>query len=569
MRRRAVADNKAVGRLRDDGASSDAPREELRKRRREIRAAKLDPESRPKREKRKNVDRLKGKASAGAGETSSRASSISEVHPEHGSHKFPVAIIGADAGVADRLFSALANRFSPLPFERAARPSDADLVISIGVGDWPARHKRNQITVIVDAGNESEGGSSSAHAAKTSGSLLLRLEPLLCRYGLQWKRQDLTISSDDRCKILADAIRQRVVGMQAGIALASGIATTPEDLAAALALSASPADLLKALDWPGKGPPKLWRMLAEPRTVQALLGGKVSLPGGRRQRVVPLPINWKTELPEMRSNALLHSLDIVSGLLVYWLQKANRVSSNATSQIDKAVKKRNITASTLLGSAGDLILDFLQHEPQLPDSAWSFPVVQRRICVLSLYLLCCRTAAMRRIRFDEARCGPVFRSLLEGLERIRSSAEWPLGTSAGVANAALLVSLALPLRNLTCGALLFDQSLSALRECQLAKGMSADGFWREGIAQQGEALATLRLLCDDLRQAEVSCPPIQVAMLNLAGFASTLLQEDGTCPPINEWPPIRQVSTLRSASAVLRASASRRKSGDAPSAASR
>jgi hypothetical protein len=256
-------------------------------------------------------------------------------------------------------------------------------------------------------------------------------------------------------------------------------------------------------------------------------------------------------------------LEFVSGLLVYWLQKANRVSSNATAQIDKAVKRRKATASDLLGSAGDLILDFLQHETELPDSAWRLPVVQRRTCVLALYLLCCRTAAKRRIRFDEARCGPVFRSLLEALERIRSSAECPLGTSAGLTNAALLVSLALPLRKLAYGAVLLNQSLNALYEFQLAAGMSNDGFWREGIAQQGEVLATLRLLSYDLRQGEVSAPPIRAAMLKLAGFASALLQEDGSCPPINEWPPVRQLGLLRSAKAALKASAPAKKGKDA------
>jgi hypothetical protein len=309
-------------------------------------------------------------------------------------------------------------------------------------------------------------------------------------------------------------------------------------------------------------------MLAEPRAVQAVLSGKVIVPAGKRQKATPLPIDWKTQSPEARADAFLHSLEFVSGLLVYWLQKANRVSSNATSQIDKAVKKRKTTASDLLGSAGDVILDFLQHEAELPDSAWRLAVVQRRTCVLALYLLCCRTAAKRRIRFDETRCGPVFRSLLEALERIRSSAECPLGTSAGVANTALLASLALPLRKLAYGAVLLDQSLNALHDCQLAAGMSNDGFWREGLAQQGEVLATLRLLSYDLRLGEVSTRPIQAAMLKLAGFASALLQEDGTCPPINEWPAVRQVSLLRSASVVLKTSTSPKRGKEASPLAS-
>jgi hypothetical protein len=352
----------------------ETPRDKARKRRHLLQTAELGEDGRRAGEERKNKYPPKGNLGHG---DSTGANSVGEAHPVRASDRFPVAIVGTSECVADGLFLALASRFSPLQFERAARTSDADLVIRVGVGDALAKRKRTQIVVIVDAGDLPKENSSIARDAMTGGATLLRLEPLLSRYGNRIP-QEAGVLAGDTCEILADAIRQRVVGMQASIALASGIATTPEDLATALALTPSPADILRALDWPGKGPPKLWRMLAEPRTVQAFLSGKISLPAAKRQKTLPLPIDWKTESREKQANGFLHSLDFVSGLLVYWLQKANRVSSNVTSQIDKAVKKRNTTASGLLGSAGDLILDFLQHEAELPDTAWQLAVVQRR-----------------------------------------------------------------------------------------------------------------------------------------------------------------------------------------------
>jgi hypothetical protein len=553
MSRRPAGEAKKKVEQQHTGAIEVA-RSELQKRRKKRRAAE-SAESRTENAKRKKKDRVKRNPGDRSGGNSSRGGLIGEFHPEGGLHKFPLAILGADGNVADNLFSALASAFSPLQFERASHPPDADLVISFGAAADETRSTSRHIVVMVDPSGSPRENASIARLARRRGAILLRLDPILRRFGAQRESDGPPSLTDRGCEIVADAIRQRVVGTRASIALASGLATTPEDMALALALTDSPLELLRALDWPTKGAPKSWHMPLDPRAVQAFLSGKINGPAGQQQKSLTVPFDWKAELPEAHANTSLHSLDFVSGLLVYWLQKANRTSSAALSQIDKVVKKRNATASALLGSAGDILFDFLQNETVLPDSAWRAPIVQRRACVFALYLLCCRTAAVRRIRFDETPCGPVFRGLLEALERIRSCAEWPLGTSAGVANAAILVSLALPLRKLPYGAVLLDQSLKALQNCQLAAGMSADGFWREGMAQHGDVLATLRLLSDDLRQADVESSALKAEMLTLATFARGLLREDGTLPPVNEWPPGPQTGILRSTRAVLRSAA--------------
>src|SRR4051794_40188284 len=146
--RRPAAEREA--REQRDSSPAETPREKARKRRQLRQTAELDENRRSAREARKNKHPPKGKPGRGDSEG---ASSIAEVHPGRTSHRFPVAIFGTGERAADDLFSALATRFSPLQFERAAKAWDADLVITVGVSDEPASRKRNQIAVIVDTGN--------------------------------------------------------------------------------------------------------------------------------------------------------------------------------------------------------------------------------------------------------------------------------------------------------------------------------------------------------------------------------------------------------------------------------
>ncbi|HEY1963138.1 MAG TPA: hypothetical protein VGG69_12015, partial [Rhizomicrobium sp.] len=169
------------------------------------------------------------------------------------------------------------------------------------------------------------------------------------------------------------------------------------------------------------------------------------------------------------------------------------------------------------------------------DAAWQERAVQRRAIAFVSYLLCCRMAALRKIRFEQAHCEPVFRGLLQLLEWLRPNA-LQMGSATAVKRLCILAALALPIRKTSYGALLLNDAMEWLSTWQLEIGTSADGVWQEGFAQHGSVLTTLSALSYDLRQAEVSSRAINGAMMKLARFADALLAERGACAQIDELP---------------------------------
>ena len=114
----------------------------------------------------------------------------------------------------------------------------------------------------------------------------------------------------------------------------------------------------------------------------------------------------------------------------------------------------------------------------------------------------------------------------------------------------MLIALSLPLRKTRYGALLLEETLEALCAFQLDSGMSTDGVWHEGFAQQSSILAILRFLAADLRAAEVSARPVNAAIARLEGFATAFLSFEGMSPPIAEMPPARGKRPAASAARI-------------------
>jgi hypothetical protein len=258
-------------------------------------------------------------------------------------------------------------------------------------------------------------------------------------------------------------------------------------------------------------------------------------------------------LPTNAESALF-AADYVTHVLTYWFYKANKASSPTLSEIDTLLKERGVTASALLGAVGEILTAFAQDAPRLREGAWHLSAMQRRAGAFALFLLCCRMAALRKIRFDPTHCGPVFRALLELFERLRPVA-LPVGSSTAVGQLAYLAALALPLRRIPYGATVLDEALEWLSVYQFEPGISPDGVWREGFAQHGAVFTTLFVLTTDLRQAGVSVRPLAGAMAKLARFAEIFLAEDGACPPIDELPAAAYPRLQRDARAFLQTSA--------------
>ena len=228
----------------------------------------------------------------------------------------------------------------------------------------------------------------------------------------------------------------------------------------------------------------------------------------------------------------------------------------------RSSNKKGITASGLLAGASVIILDFLRAKLTLPESAWGLAAVRRRAAALEVFLLCCKLATQRRIRFDESACGPVFHELLQLLEHLRGPGVPRPGSAAGVDLSMGMIGLALPLRKTAYGARLLQDAIESLHLCQLEAGMSSDGVWEEGIVQQIGVLGSLRILARDLKVANISARPIAETMVKLARFIDIAVSE-GHYPALAEMPPGDGRRTLAMAEAVLRGNgASAKRSSD-------
>ena len=232
-------------------------------------------------------------------------------------------------------------------------------------------------------------------------------------------------------------------------------------------------------------------MPLDKEVIEHFLEGNVPLTIGGERKSTPyyIPSDWAKETKGRADRYTLYGLDFVASVLNYWYLRANGVTSPKLAPLGKILKQRGVSASTLLTAFGAVILDSVENTEKLPPAAWEISCVQRRARAFELFLLCCRMAALKRIKFDAAACGFVFRALVELLERLRVFTFASIGSANKVAEAAVLIALSLPLRKTRYGALLLEETLEALCAYQLEAGMSPDGVWYEGFAQQCSILA--------------------------------------------------------------------------------
>jgi hypothetical protein len=442
---------------------------------------------------------------------------------------------------------------------------EADLVVYFGPAT--SQHIRSgRIATVFVASEQGQASdvSVSAAAAAESG-IFLPLSFLVERHSKARLLDGEGGLTAEGAAVLAAALREQVFFARSQTLFCDPTSLQPpEDLAAALSLSERPPELLKALTWVDDVPPSSIRVPLNPKSVEHFLDGNVCL--SVRDGAEPLPFyfpfDWQNAVSSRGAENALYGLDFATNVLVYWQLKATGVSSPNLANIGTAVRERGITAASLLSAAGAVILDCLSAGNALPETAWHVTLLQRRARACEMFLLCCKIAARRRIRFDESACSKVFSGLLGILERLRAVTFTDIGSCRSVGHAVVLIGLALPLKKITYGQVLLAETLGALHSVHLDRGMSADGVWREGFAQHCSVFGLLRTLTANLKGVDGAGRSIFAeSSVKLARFIDGFLSADGSVPPIGEMPPMNHRKLARPARMLLKsatASASNR-----------
>lgn len=507
----------------------------------------------PKRPREKESRRRQPRAADAVAEDDEfqTADAADELDASQSDRPLSIAIVGMDEGASAALRRALQDGFGAAGIEVSAPRSPNRAEIFVYAFDHPpldAEEIGRQAEVFAkDAtrlrifleraappaaegapGLDAENRAIATLAIGLSGTFL-ELSPKFRRYGIENMIVDGRPSRAGYGLIAAS-----ILGIAAGRkpsrrSFACPPPDAPPDLVEARALSDSPSQLLSLLSWSARTPPKsLWTHV-EKEGIEEFAQSKMTLPSGETLDL-DLPIDWKMALPDRRARGYLQGLEFLSAPLAYWYGKANGRGGDNIAEIDAVLKQRGVTASSLLTRIGEIIVDFARKHPrQSAPEAWQESVVAQRARVFVLFVLCCKTAAKRRIKFDEAMGAAVFHDLLDLSEALRTGDSYAPCCVEGVEQDCLLIGLALALRKTAYAQLLLRDGLDRLNRLQLGLGLYADGVWRQGsFAAHCSVLSSLSILMGDFDASDAAMiEPIAAAAKKMTVFAEAMLKSDG------------------------------------------
>jgi len=390
-----------------------------------------------------------------------------------------------------------------------------------------------------------------ARASLLCNGALLDLGTHFGRHGID------AASADAEQRAAALALTAALIAREAAnnpkLSLSRKPLTVSADLADALRLAEAPLELLSKLTWSSTRPPKVLQAQYALADVEGFADRKIALSD---EDIVDFSngVDWQSSVANARAQSRLFGLEFLIGPLSYWYSKASDRKSEQLEKIDASLKQRGVTASAILANAGDIIRDFSEKmTPQASSAAWQEFPVSTRIRALTLYILCCKLAVKRRIKFDDAICGAVFRSLVDHIEFLRSGLTYPLVSVVGVERDCFLVGVGLALQQTAYGKLLLRESLDRLRRRQLDAGLSADGVWRNApFATHCAVLSALTALLGDMAATgDDALEPLGEAAKRMTLFVDAMLKSNGQPLPIDGSRGKPQSSTLAGARRVL------------------
>ena len=371
--------------------------------------------------------------------------------------------------------------------------------------------------------------------AAATGGTVVSTSTKLKRFGL-----DETLTggqpNDRGLKLIAESI----VGIAAAH-LSKHSFTRPDaeaapDLAAARAAAAAPEEFLSRMRWSSPTPPKaIWTSVSQ-EDVEAFADSRIVLPS-ETSVALGTPFDWGMELPDRKAGFFVNGLDFLTAPLTYWYAKANNQTSDKIAAIDAALKERGTTPNALLARATQIILDFIEKHPRSSaPSVWDEKTVTRRAPVLALFILCCKAALKRKIKFSEAACTAVLRSLFDHIEALRADDFYMPCSVDGIEQDSLTIGIALALRGTEYGSLALSESLTRLKRLQIDPGLSAEGVWLgDSYGTHCAVLAELTGLFSDIPPADAALiEPLAAAAKRMTAFAEAMLKSNGQPPAIDE-----------------------------------
>ncbi|MBV9993090.1 MAG: hypothetical protein JOZ72_17575 [Alphaproteobacteria bacterium] len=385
------------------------------------------------------------------------------------------------------------------------------------------------------AGDElEESNRAIARLAGASDGSVLRLNEIFRRMGaghlLEGGR-----ANEEGLELIADGIVAAAAGRLPRREFKRKPRAAAPDLVEARALASEPASLLSQIKWSG-APPKSIGASLSPEQTEALADSKLLLTD---ELALPfrLPIDWDMDLEDHRAERTLLSLDFLTGPLAYWYARASGVTAERITQIDAALKQRGSSPNAILMRATQIVSDFIAKHPLDGEAeAWSEAVVRERARVMMLFLLCCKAALKRKIKFSESACSAATMHLLDMVEMLRADDFYVPCTVDGVQQDCLTIGLALGLRGTAYGNALLAQSLERFKTMQLDLGLTADGVWfTDSYSMHCAVLSQLSMVLGDFPVAEsAQAAPFAAIAKKMTAFAEAMLKSNGVPPAIDD-----------------------------------
>jgi hypothetical protein len=441
-----------------------------------------------------------------------------------------LSVVGPEA---EALQAALTDAFRTAGAEtEAAEGGKADLIVhtfeNTDAGEIARRAakiagERARVHILVErADGAGDVNRAIARLAAAVGGALVSVPSQLERYG----------TDDARALIVRSVVGIASAQLKHGVAPP---AVEAADLAEARALAAQPAEFLAKLRWGNPVPPKaIWTQISQEQT-EALADSKIML-SEERALAIEAKVDWSVEPDDKKARFVFYSLDFLTGPLAYWFAKVNGQNNEKIAAIDAALKERGTTPNALFVRATQIILDFLDKHPRAKGGiAWNDQPVIRRARVLALYVLCCRAALKRQIKFNDAAATAIIRALLDHAEALRADDFYAPCSMDGIEQDSLLVGLALVLRGTPYGNRLMEEAFGRLKRLQLDAGLSAEGVWMgDSFTVHCTVLASLTGLFNDFSPSDTALlEPLATTAKKMTAFAEAMLKSNGQPPAID------------------------------------
>ena len=374
-------------------------------------------------------------------------------------------------------------------------------------------------------------GRAIARLAALNGGAVVSTRAMLKRFGLEQtssngrpNEKGLALIAQAIVGIGAARLTKHSVNPQAG--------EVPGDLAEARTAAEQPMELLGKLRWSAMAPPRAIAATIREEEVLAFADSKVVF-SDEASLALATPVDWSVELPDRKAGYIFNGLDFLSGPLTYWYAKANNQGSDRTAGIDAGLKERGSNPNALFVRAAQIIVDFIARHPRSSaPKLWEEELVLRRAPVLALFVLCCRVAYRRKLKFNENAFTTVFNALLDHAEILRADDFYVPCSVDGLKQDSLTIGIALSLRGTAYGGLLVSDVLERLKRLQIDPGLSAEGVWMgDSYGTHNNALAEITGLFADFPPTDTALlEPLAAAAKKMTLFSEAMLKSNGQPP---------------------------------------